>query len=303
MDQWTLPWIRLCLTISLSMGLSCILSGQGGSLLDLLEDEEEAQELVSATFKSSRVINGHSVVMLAPGALDFRILHRFGPVNRGLYDMFGLDLATMRIGFDYGITRYLTAGIGRSTNKKEWDGFVKWRILAQQRGKRNIPLSLVWVSGMTVNGLRWENPDRENLFTSRLAYYHQILVGSKVNEWVSLQLAPTVVHRNLVATVDDPHDIFSLGIGGRVKLTKRVALTWDYFYVFNPTDPGESKNPLSLGLDIETGGHVFQLHFSNAIGMNERAFLLDTRDTWTSGEVRFGFNLSRMFQIKRYPSD
>jgi hypothetical protein len=283
---------------SLVFTLSFTAQAQEESLLDLLGEDEPEVEIIRAAFKSSRVINSHSMEMLSPGALDFRILHRFGPVSRGVYDMFGLDQASMRMGFDYGITRHLTVGIGRSTLKKELDGFVKFRALAQQKGKRNIPLSIVLISGMTMDGQRWADPNRTNYFTSRLAFYHQVIFGRKFNDWFTLQITPGMVHRNLVALSTDDHDIYHAGVGGRLKLTKRIALTADYSYVLNPISP-DSKNPLSLGLDIETGGHVFQLHFSNAQGMNERAYLLDTNTSWGSGEIRFGFNLSRMFQIKR----
>ena len=282
----------------LMLALSFTAQAQEESLLDLLGEDEPEVEIIKAAFKSSRVINSHSMEMLSPGALDFRILHRFGPVSRGFYDMFGLDQASMRMGFDYGITQHLTVGVGRSTLKKELDGFVKFRALAQQKGKRNIPLSIVLISGMTMDGQRWADPNRTNYFTSRLAFYHQIIFGRKFNDWFTLQLTPGMVHRNLVALSTDDHDIYQAGVGGRLKLTKRIALTADYSYVFNPISP-DSKNPLSLGLDIETGGHVFQLHFSNAQGMNERAYLLDTNTSWGSGEIRFGFNLSRMFQIRR----
>lgn len=282
----------------LMLALSFTAQAQEESLLDLLGEDEPEVEIIRAAFKSSRVINSHSMEMLSPGALDFRILHRFGPVSRGFYDMFGLDQASMRMGFDYGITQHLTVGVGRSTLKKELDGFVKFRALAQQKGKRNIPLSIVLISGMTMDGQRWADPNRTNYFTSRLAFYHQIIFGRKFNDWFTLQLTPGMVHRNLVALSTDDHDIYHAGVGGRLKLTKRIALTADYSYVFNPISP-DSKNPLSLGLDIETGGHVFQLHFSNAQGMNERAYLLDTNTSWGSGEIRFGFNLSRMFQIRR----
>ena len=282
----------------LMLALSFTAQAQEESLLDLLGEDEPEVEIIRAAFKSSRVINSHSMEMLSPGALDFRILHRFGPVSRGFYDMFGLDQASMRMGFDYGITQHLTVGVGRSTLKKELDGFVKFRALAQQKGKRNIPLSIVLISGMTMDGQRWADPNRTNYFTSRLAFYHQIIFGRKFNDWFTLQLTPGMVHRNLVALSTDDHDIYHAGVGGRLKLTKRMALTADYSYVFNPISPN-SKNPLSLGLDIETGGHVFQLHFSNAQGMNERAYLLDTNTSWGSGEIRFGFNLSRMFQIRR----
>lgn len=267
------------------------------SLLSLLGDDEPETEYVKNAFKSSRVINGQSMEMIPTGALDFRILHRFGEVSGGAYEAFGLDQASMRIGFDYGIYRNLSVGIGRSTAKKEADAFVKFRIVQQSTGARNMPVSILYVGGITCDGMKFTDTTRENFFSSRLAFYHQIIIGRKFNDYLTLQLSPTVVHRNLVPLETDNNDMFALGAGGRVKMTKRLALTADYFYVFNRTDTS-TYNPLSIGIDIETGGHVFQLHFSNTVGMNERAFIADTQGQWDKGEIRFGFNLSRIFQLK-----
>ncbi len=267
------------------------------SLLDDLGEDEPTTEYVKNAFKSSRVINGQSMEMIPAGALDFRILHRFGELSGGAYEAFGLDQASMRIGFDYGIYRNLSVGIGRSTAKKEADAFVKFRIVQQSTGARNMPVSILYVGGITCDGMKFTDTTRENFFSSRLAFYHQIIIGRKFNEYLTLQLSPTVVHRNLVPLETDNNDMFALGAGGRVKMTKRLALTADYFYMFNRTDTS-TYNPLSLGIDIETGGHVFQLHFSNTVGMNERAFIADTQGQWDKGEIRFGFNLSRIFQLK-----
>ena len=270
------------------------------SMLDELGEEPTTDYLTNA-FKSPRVINGHSVEMLAEGTLDFRILHRFGDVSEGYYQLFGLDQASMRMAFDYGLTPNLMLGIGRSTNKKELDGFVKYRILWQSTGKRNMPISLVWVSGITMNGLKDPvgNPEVPVKLSRRLAYYHSVIIGRKFNERFTLQLSPTVVHRNIVDNRLIPTELFALGVGGRYKVTQRLAIVWDYGYVFNRFPANTSRNPLSLGVDIETGGHVFQLHFSNAVGMNERAYLSDDNGKWTKGQIRFGFNLSRVFQIKK----
>lgn len=278
---------------------SNLLAAQNDDLLKLVGDDEPTTDYITNAFKSSRVVNGQSMEMIAKGAMDFRILHRFGKLSGGAYEMFGLDQASMRIGLDYGIYKNLTIGIGRSTAKKELDGFVKFRILQQSKGKRNMPFSLLYVGGITCNTLKWANPDRENFFTSRLGFYHQIIVGRKFNEWFSFQLSPTMVHRNLIEFSDDSNDLYSVGIGTRLKLTKRMAITVDYFPVLNRYSKSETYDALSLGIDIETGGHVFQLHFSNSTGMNERAFIADTKDQWGKGEVRFGFNLSRMFQINK----
>lgn len=267
-------------------------------LLSLLGEEPELNRITNA-FKSSRVINAHSMEMLPVGVLDFRILHRFGDISRGAYELFGLDQAAMRMGFDYGFTPNLSLGFGRSTAKKELDGFVKYRILWQSTGKRNIPVSLVWVSGMTINGLK-DPTGVEGVpvkFSRRLSYYHKLIIGRKFNDRFTLQVAPLVVHNNIVLNRLVPSDLFGLAIGGRAKITQRLAVVWDYSYLFNRFPANGSTNPLSIGVDIETGGHVFQLHFSNAAGMNERAYIDDPNGDWFQGQIRFGFNLSRMFQI------
>lgn len=271
---------------------------QDDDLLSLVDEPIELMHITNA-FKSPRVVNSHSMEMLSPGAMDFRILHRFGDVSRGAYELFGLDQASMRLGFDFGITPNLMAGFGRSTNKKELDGFVKYRILWQSTGKRTMPISLVWVSGITVNGLKDAVgvEGLETTFSRRLGYYHQLIIGRKFNERLTLQLTPTVVHMNIVANRLMPNELYAIAFGGRVKFTKRMAFVWDYSYAINRFPGILSYNPLSLGVDIETGGHVFQLHFSNAVGMNERAFISDENSNWFKGEIRFGFNLSRVFQI------
>lgn len=260
--------------------------------------EKQGVERVSAAFKSSRVINGHSVEMIGKGVLDVRILHRFGYLNEGFNNFFGLDEASMRMGLDYGISRNMTIGIGRSTAKKELDVFVKWRLVQQSRGAVNIPVSLVWVSGTTVFGTKWAEPDRDNKFTSRFGYYHGLIIGRKFSERFSLQLSPLFVHRNLVTKADQPNDTWALGIGSRLKLSKRVALVLDYHPILAGREPG-TYDPLSVGFDIETGGHVFQLHFSNATGMNEKEFITNTTGDFWKGEIRFGFNLSRVFSLRR----
>ncbi len=266
---------------------------------NMLDDDEDEPQLerVKNAFKSSRVINGHSMEMIGHGTLDFRILHRFGLINRGLYELFGLDQASMRMGFDYGVLPNLTVGIGRATVRKESDAFIKYRLLWQSKGAKNIPVSLVWVSGITCSGLKWSDPERDNYFSSRLGYYHSLIIGRKFNERLSLQISPTLVHRNLVAKKEDGNDIYAIGLGGRVKLTRRITLNVDYHHALNGQPKDENQNPLSIGFDIETGGHVFQLHFSNAVGMNERTFITETNNDFFKGDIQFGFNLSRIFQV------
>lgn len=268
-------------------------------LLGLLGEEKPKKERVKYAFKSPRVINSHSIEFLNPGTLDFRILHRFGQLDQGYKNFFGLDQASMRMSFDFGLLHNLMVGVGRSTFKKEVDAFIKYAPIRQSTGPWSSPVTVALVSGITVDGLPWADPTRENYFTSRLAYYHQIIIGRKFSEGFTLQVSPTMVHKNLVQQATDENDIYGLGIGGRLKLSKRMAFTWDYTHILVGMPESGYYNPLSVGLDIETGGHVFQLHFSNATGMNERAFITETTGQWGKGEIRFGFNLSRVFQLKK----
>ncbi len=283
-------WLCIC-------GFS-VLTAQEPSMLDLL-GEDKSVNYAAYSFKSPRVINSHSLEMLHAGALDFRILHRFGRLDQGLYDVFGLDNATIRLSFDYGITSNLTVGFGRTNQKKELDGFVKYRILRQSSGARNMPVTLVWVSGLTLNGLKDPYPGEQTSTSDRLAYYHQIIVGRKISDRFSLQLAPTLLHRNLTPQSLDPNTLFATGLGMRYKLNNRLAVLLDYTHVFNRFPGLIVRNPLSLGVDIETGGHVFQLHFTNSAGLNERAYMTDTNGSWLRGEIQFGFNLSRVFQVTK----
>lgn len=268
-------------------------------LIGLVGEDKPKKELVKNAFKSTRVINGHSMEFLLPGTLDFRILHRFGQLDQGYKNFFGLDQASMRLGFDYGISNHLMLGVGRSTYKKELDGYIKFAPIRQSTGSKSFPVTIAAVAGMTMNTSDWSDPTIQNYYTSRLAYYFQTIIGRKFSEGISVQITPTMVHNNLVATSTMPNDVFSVGFGGRAKLSRRLAFTWDYFYLVTGKEKDVNHDPLSIGIDIETGGHVFQLHFSNSTGMNERAFLTETTNNWGKGEIRFGFNLSRVFQIKK----
>lgn len=278
---------------------SMTVRAQDVDLLKLVGDNKPKKEIIKYAFKSPRVINGHSMEFLNPGTMDLRILHRFGQLNQGYKNFFGLDQASMRLGFDFGILPNLMVGIGRSTYKKEVDAFIKYAPIRQSTGPWSSPVTLALVSGIAMNGLPWEDPTRKNFFTSRLSYYFETIIGRKFSEGFTLQVSPTMVHNNLVPSVTDPNNIYALGIGGRLKLSKRIAFTWDYHRgVIGMPDSGYT-HPLSVGFDIETGGHVFQLHFSNSTGMNERAFITETTGSWAKGQVRFGFNLSRVFQISK----
>lgn len=272
---------------------------QDSDLLKGVVDTLPKKEKVYNAFKSSRVIMSQSMEMLQPGVLDFRILHRFGNVNSGAGEFFGLDQASIRLGLDYGVTDDLSIGVGRGSYRKELDGFLKYRFLHQSTGPTSIPFSLIGVVGSTIITGSFTGIQQGHEFSSRVAYYYQGILGRKFNERLTLQLSPILLHRNFVETSADPNDMFATGVGGRIKLSHRVSLNVDYYYVFNQNDVRNVHNPLSIGFDIETGGHVFQLHFTNAIGMNERAFLTETTNDWGKGDIQFGFNISRAFQLKK----
>lgn len=289
--------ILIC-SLSFSLHFNSGLFAQNKDLLTSIEDSSSSTEVVKNAFKSIRIINTHSMEFLAPGNMDFRILHRFGLMSNGTNNLFGLDEASMRIGFNFGVTKNFQLGFGRSTFKKELDGYIKLALARQTNGKKNFPVTVALVGGTTINTLPFSSTALHTNFTARLAYYIQTIVGRKLNENFTLQITPTFVHTNVVANTKQ-NDVFATGFGGRAKLTKRTALTWDYFYLMNGRTDKINYNPLSLGVDIETGGHVFQLHISNAVGMNERAFITETTDNFSKGEIRFGFNLSRMFQLKK----
>lgn len=270
------------------------------SLLDLLGEEEETQEYVTAGFKTTRIINGHSFEMNSHGVMDFKISHRFGRLNGGAYELFGLDQANVRIGFDYGLTDWLNIGVGRTNVNKTFDGFVKLKFLRQQKGKKNIPLSMLLVSDLAITSLDVPDPAvGEYYFSHRMNYTHQLIIGRKFSESLSLQVMPTVVHRNFVESTAVSNDVFIVGVGGRQKLTKRLAVNVEYYYTLPDQLDDRYTNSLSVGLDIETGGHVFQLHLTNSRGMTENLFLTETDGVWGKGDIHFGFNVSRVFTVYR----
>lgn len=273
---------------------------QGGLLGDL-ENEQQSQpdtQYVAATFKGTRIINGHSVELRSSGVLLFLIAHRFGRLNSGAYEFFGLDEANMRMALEYALLDNLTVGIGRSSFEKTFDGFIKLGLLRQQTGSRKVPVSVVGFTSLAINSLRSSSPERQMPFSGRLDYTYQLLIARKFSPQFSLQLTPTLVHRNLVETPEIDNDVYALGIGGRLKLTTRVALNAEYFYRFNTVGEAAYYDPFAIGFDIETGGHVFQLHFTNARSMVEEGFLTETTGNFFGGDIHFGFNISRVFQLK-----
>ena len=267
-------------------------------LLSLIEDdEEEEKEFTSALWKTTRVINLHSLENNAPGTLDFKISHRFGRINQGAYEFFGLDQASIRLGLELGITDRLMAGVGRSSFQKTYDAFLKYKLIRQAKGPGSSPIAVSAFASIAVNTLRPDDPDMEVLFSSRLAYAFQAIIGRKFSDGFTAQISPTLIHRNLVETTDDKNDVFALGFAARQKIGKRIAINAEYIYVFPDQLSDEFTNSLSIGVDIETGGHVFQLHLTNSSPMIEKGFIAETTGDFFDGDIHFGFNISRVFTV------
>jgi hypothetical protein len=267
-------------------------------MLSLL-GREETTEYAAASFKSNRVINLHSLENTAGGVLDAKISHRFGFINGGAYELFGLDQATIRIGLDYGISDRLAIGVGRSSYEKTYDGFVKFKLLRQSSGVKNMPVTIAIVGTTAIQTLKWTNSERDNLFSSRLYHTGQLIIGRKFSNSFSAQLSPTLVHRNLVKTKAEENDILALGVAARFKLAKRLSLNSEYIYALPDQLDPQYLNSFSIGFDIETGGHVFQLHFTNSTSMIEKGFIAETIGDWGNGGIHFGFNISRVFTLAK----
>jgi len=273
---------------------------QADSLMNMLNDVPARNEAATATFKATRIIDGSSVENLASGVLDFRIDHRFGDIN-DVKNFFGIDNATTKLALDYGITKWLMVGLGHGVFNKEDDGFVKIKVLKQK--KTGMPVTVSYAGSMSVQttpapslpaGDKW-------LFSNRLYYTNQILIARKFSDAFSLQIMPTIVHYNLVDSTKFSNNTIAIGIGGRIKVSKRIAVTGEYYYRVTNSDilvNGQTTyNSLSIGVDIETGGHVFQLMLTNSQGITERTFIGQTTDNWAKGNIHLGFNISRVFTI------
>ncbi len=280
--------------------LACLSSIGRAQVTDDLNFEEENIPIRNA-FNSSYIINSQSTNILSPGRLNMLISHRFGTLNQGPFHFFGLDYGAMRLGFEYGINQRLTVGLGRSSVGKNFDTFFKYRLLTQTRGSNpQMPFSVVWFSSAAFSSVELRNRnllDEGSRFSDCLVYTHQVLISHQFSSKFSLQLTPSLVHRNIVKFSGENNDVFSLGLGGRWKVSRRMHLLADYAYVFNHHSEQKLTNPLAIGIDIVAGGHVFQLHLNNALGMIEKEFLTTTDDDFLKGDIRIGFTILRSFML------
>ena len=271
---------------------------QDSSLISLLNDSAQTSNMhVTGTFKATQIVNMPTVESPAKNSLQFMIMHRFGRLNEGGYELFGLDNAVIRFALDYGLTDRLDIGIGRSSHEKVFDASLKYKLLRQR--EKGTPVS-VSIYGLAAN-TRLRYSDKSYLNTKyRTMYATQLLVARKFNPKLSLQVSPTWLHFNLVPTPQDKNDVFAVGIGGRMKLTKRMSLNAEYTVLPSDQVVTTKVNPtLSAGLDLETGGHVFQLIFSNSVGMVAPYYIAKTTGTWGKGDLYFGFNITRLFNLKK----
>lgn len=274
-------------------------------LLDLLEEKPQT-EYAYATFKGTRIINLQSNELPAEGVLQFMIMHRFGAINDDfLYNFFGLDIAQIRFSLDYSFKDWLNIGIGRSSFSKTYDGFAKVRLLRQSKGAKNMPFGIVYYTTINYSTLKW-NDNLPHNESERFSYTHEVILARKFNKNLSLQLVPSVVHFNLVEDTETPNDIFVLGFGGRYKVSSRVAITAEYglqlndnFYYDSDGIKTNYNDALSIGVDIETGGHVFQLHATNSRGLADPQWMTRTPGSWGTGDIFLGFNISRVFTLKK----
>jgi Membrane bound beta barrel domain (DUF5777) len=255
-------------------------------------------DYAAATFKSTRIVTAHSVERMIEGQLEFRISHRFGVLNSGSGNLWGLDQATTFYSLEYGITDWLEVGVGRTPIEKTYLGFGKISLWRQCKGVKNMPVSISILSEVGINSAPFDDPSQTNYFSSRLSYVNQVLIARKFSEIFSLQVSPTIIHRNLAPNVLDPNDIYAMGFGGRIKLSNRISFNAEYFYVQRPFKvTSDYNNALSIGFDIETGGHVFQLMLTNAQGIYEKHYIGENVGTWQKGFIHLGFNVSRVFTI------
>ena len=288
-------------TLLLFLLMPCLLYAQDDLLEELEKETGNDTEYTYATFKGTRLANGHSIETKNAGSLEFIFAHRFGAINGGWYEMYGLDEALVRLGLDYGFTDWLSFSIGRNSFDKTMDSYVKMKALRQSTGAKSFPLSATVLLGGAYKFSPKENSDVSPEFENvdRLSNTGQILLARKFSSSLSMQLMPTIVHKNAVVESIEENDQVALGIGGRIKLTKSVAITSEYYYNFSEKDDSPYYNPLAFGIDIETGGHVFQLVLTNAVGLTERAFITETLDDFFDGDIHFGFNVTRTFQLKK----
>lgn len=262
------------------------------------QQENSEAVFVDNTFSATRLIIGQSVDIAPNGNMHIDIQHHFGPINTGFNDFFGFDQAATRLGVHYSFNDWIALGIGRTTIDKTWDGSIKVRVIRQKTNGK-MPFSLTYFGNMGVNSLKWEDSIRTNYFSNRLSYSHQLIFARKFGDRISIQIVHSLIHRNLVEREIDDNDVFTLGGGASIKLNKTLYLNLEYHYILSKQTAADYDNSLSIGIDINTAGHVFQFFLTNSQGMLEQHFLPLTQGKWTTGDIHIGFNIVRSFTLKQ----
>ncbi len=260
----------------------------------VLTAQETEEETTENAFQGTRFVNEQSVNLTDKGELLLFIQHRFGEIDGGLYQLFGLDQATMRMGFEYGFGHNLNIGFGRSTFMKTYDLYAKARIAGQTS---SFPFTIAAVATGSVPTLRDFFPDEYNSFSDKLSGNFQLMVAKSFDKF-GFQVSPGYISTGYLLTEQENLSFFTLGLAGSVKLSDKVSANIEYLPHFN-SDLNTPK-PLSLGVDVDTGGHLFQLILSNSQHMFSRGLYTSTMGDWSEGTLYFGFNLIREFRIKYY---
>lgn len=273
---------------------------------DLLKeiDDKSMESTANPAFKALKIVNFESTKLIGKGDFYLIISHRFDYLDQGIKEFFGLDNAFTQLKFAYGITDKFTIQVARSGFQKTYDLGLKYLIISQKTN--GSPVAIAFFNSLAAN----TELDKANYpsldFQDRLSYVSQLLISRKITDKLSLEVAPTFFHEGfLVEILDENNNVvtpnpqdknqFAVGIGGRYKLSKRLSLNMDYGAHLNRASQSVFKNPLSVGLDIDTGGHIFQVLFTNSKAMHEAGFLGHTTGDWGKGEISFGFNLIRVF--------
>tara|TARA_R110000850_G_scaffold213392_2_gene339390 strand:+ start:539 stop:1384 length:846 start_codon:yes stop_codon:yes gene_type:complete len=261
---------------------------------DLLEGlEPEMDQEVIATWKSLKVVNFETTKLVAPKEFQLIISHRFGSVENGIDDLFGMDNAVTRFQFAYGLTEWMHVEASRTGFNKTYQLATKFKLKKQI--EEGFPFSIALFTAMDANTELDKSIFPKLEFIDRLGYTAQFIVARKISKRLSAQLSPTLFHQNFVTFDPQDNTQYAMGLGARYKLTNRWSLNADYGYHLNRADGSPFVNPLSIGVDLETGGHVFQMHFTNAQPMLTNGFLSQATGDWTKGRFYFGFNLVRVF--------
>jgi Membrane bound beta barrel domain (DUF5777) len=265
-------------------------------LLNELEKSDSTTNIpVIATFSGTRLVNGHSIETRHKNILEFIITHRFGTLNSGAYEAFGLDNSAVRIGLEYGITDRLNVGIGRSSSDKTFDYFAKYKVLQQSK---TMPVTVTVLGTASYLGFKSEVNNKLSTM-DKMSYVTQLLIARKLSSRVSLQLAPSFLYRTTVDQDIAVNNLLSLGMGGRVKITRSMAVVLEYYLRMNEKSNNPYNDAIGINIEFETGGHVFQLVFTNTLGMVERHFMAETAGDFFDGDIHFGFNITRAFQLGR----